>query len=135
MFSFVSAPLRPSAKLNYQAATRFIEHSLPDLTSGISFVQVYYCCDCLWGWMKVNPKVTYFSDQRQGLREISKGKVPKMNYYTESGSGQRKRKYPSSGKSSVQTVAKEFLEKAARELLGNNEGGFKGPLVEISDDD
>lgn len=34
-FKFVlPAPLRPSATLNYQAATRFIEHSLPDLTPG-----------------------------------------------------------------------------------------------------
>ncbi|PIA45880.1 hypothetical protein AQUCO_01600257v1 [Aquilegia coerulea] len=30
--SLSKAPLRPSTTLNYQAATRFIEHSLPDLT-------------------------------------------------------------------------------------------------------
>lgn len=30
----LEAPLRPSTALNYQAATRFIEHSLPDLTAG-----------------------------------------------------------------------------------------------------
>lgn len=29
------APLRPSTTLNRQAATRFIEHSLPDLTPGV----------------------------------------------------------------------------------------------------
>lgn len=40
-------PLRPSATLNYQAATRFIEHSLPDLTP----------------------------DQKQSMREISKGEA------------------------------------------------------------
>nr|AFK43140.1 unknown [Lotus japonicus] len=39
------APLRPSTTLNYQAATRFIEHSLPDLTS----------------------------EQRQNMRNISRG--------------------------------------------------------------
>ncbi|MCL7040939.1 hypothetical protein MKW94_004754 [Papaver nudicaule] len=41
------APLRPSTTLNYQAATRFIEHSLPDLST----------------------------EQRQSMREISKGKA------------------------------------------------------------
>ncbi|KAI3997325.1 hypothetical protein MKX01_003128 [Papaver californicum] len=40
------APLRPSTTLNYQAATRFIEHSLPDLST----------------------------EQRQSMWEISKGK-------------------------------------------------------------
>ncbi|KAI3951877.1 hypothetical protein MKW92_021483 [Papaver armeniacum] len=40
------APLRPSTTLNYKAATRFIEHSLPDLST----------------------------EQRQSMREISKGK-------------------------------------------------------------
>ncbi|KAI6680409.1 hypothetical protein NL676_034290 [Syzygium grande] len=39
------APLRPSTTLNHQAATRFIEHSLPDLTP----------------------------DQRQSMRELSRG--------------------------------------------------------------
>ncbi|KAH9612680.1 hypothetical protein KSS87_022293 [Heliosperma pusillum] len=51
------APLRPSTMLNQRAATRFIEHSLPDLTP-----------------------------------------------------------------------AKEFLEKAARELIGESNGAVKGPL-------
>lgn len=41
------APLKPSATLNYQAATRFIEHSLPDLTN----------------------------EQRQSMRDISRGGV------------------------------------------------------------
>ncbi|OAY71989.1 Nuclear nucleic acid-binding protein C1D [Ananas comosus] len=33
--SWSKAPLRPSTTLNYQAATRFIGHSLPHLTSGM----------------------------------------------------------------------------------------------------
>ncbi|XP_041022660.1 nuclear nucleic acid-binding protein C1D [Juglans microcarpa x Juglans regia] len=92
------APLRPSTTLNYQAATRFIEHSLPDLTP----------------------------DQKQSMRNISRGEGPKMKYLERS--VQKKRKYQSSEKQSVQTAAKEFLEKAARELLGDNKGGFRGPL-------
>ncbi|XP_059460432.1 uncharacterized protein LOC132189682 [Corylus avellana] len=99
------APLRPSATLNYQAATRFIEHSLPDLTQG----------------------------QKQSLRNISRGEGPKIKYLESS--VQKKRKYQSSEKPSVQTAAKEFLEKAARELLGDK-GGFKGPLqAEALDED
>lgn len=31
----ILAPLKPSSTLNRQAAARFIEHSLPDLTPGI----------------------------------------------------------------------------------------------------
>ncbi|KAB1204705.1 Nuclear nucleic acid-binding protein C1D [Morella rubra] len=100
------APLRPSTTLNYQAATRFIEHSLPDLTH----------------------------DQRQNMRNISRGEGPKIKYLERS--VQKKRKYQSSDKQSVQTAAKEFLEKAARELLGDNNCGFKGPLLaEASDED
>lgn len=44
-FDFVEAPLRPSTTLNYQAATRFIEHSLPDLTPGKVFIYPL-CQDC-----------------------------------------------------------------------------------------
>ncbi|KAK1385669.1 Nuclear nucleic acid-binding protein C1D [Heracleum sosnowskyi] len=48
------APLRPSATINAQAATRFIEHSLPDLTP----------------------------EQRQGMREISRrGEGPKFKNF------------------------------------------------------
>jgi hypothetical protein len=47
-FKFVlQAPLRPSATLNYQAATRFIEHSLPDLTRGRWFFTNYNVHDSL----------------------------------------------------------------------------------------
>ncbi|XP_030523475.1 nuclear nucleic acid-binding protein C1D [Rhodamnia argentea] len=95
------APLRPSTTLNHQAATRFIEHSLPDLTP----------------------------DQRQSMRELSRGGGPTPKSY------ERKRKYQSSGFQSVQATTKDFLEKAAQELLGSNRGGFKGPLIDDSDDE
>lgn len=63
------------------------------------------------------------------MRNISRGEGPKIKYLERS--VQKKRKYQS-----VQTIAKEFLEKAARELLGDNNCGFKGPLLaEASDED
>ncbi|KAL9313223.1 hypothetical protein ACSQ67_018675 [Phaseolus vulgaris] len=99
------APLRPSTTLNYQAATRFIEHSLPDLTS----------------------------EQRENMRNISRGDRTKTNLPGRAG---QKRKYQSSDKQSVKAAAKDFLEKAARELLGDNSSGIKGPLqVDMSEDD
>jgi exosome complex protein LRP1 len=65
------------------------------------------------------------SAQRQSMREISRGKRPV--------SGQKRKYEAASGKQSVQTAAKEFLEKAARELLGDdNDGALKGP-VQIKD--
>uniref|UniRef100_A0A5B7AN26 Nuclear nucleic acid-binding protein C1D n=1 Tax=Davidia involucrata TaxID=16924 RepID=A0A5B7AN26_DAVIN len=100
------APLRPSTTLNYKAATRFIEHSLPDLTP----------------------------EQKQNMRDISRGEGVKIKYLERS--VRKKRKYQASEKQSVRTAAQEFLEKAARELLGDNKGGLKGPLqLEASDDD
>ncbi|KAE8735907.1 pentatricopeptide repeat-containing protein [Hibiscus syriacus] len=100
------APLRPSTTLNSQAATRFIEHSLPDLTP----------------------------EQRLNMRQISKGEGTRIKY--SDSNVQKKRKYQSSEKQSVQNAAKEFLEKAARELFGDKKDGFKGPLqVDASDDD
>nr|ACU19282.1 unknown [Glycine max] len=99
------APLRPSTTLNYQAATRFIEHFLPDLTT----------------------------EQRENMRNISRGERPKTNRLGQAG---QKRKYQSSEKPSVQAAAMEFFQKAARELLGDNSGGIKGPLqVDILDND
>ncbi|KAK2445906.1 nuclear nucleic acid-binding protein C1D [Trifolium repens] len=91
------APLRPSTTLNHQAATRFIEHSLPDLTS----------------------------EQRQQMRNISRGEGQKRRHQERAG---KKRKIQSSERPSVQAIAKEFLEKAQRELLGGNNGGIRGPL-------
>lgn len=100
------APLRPSATINPQAAARFIEHSLPDLSS----------------------------EQKQSMREISRGEGHGFKYLNSN--LQKKRKYQSSEKQSVRSAAQEFLEKAARELLGDNKNGVKGPLqLEDSDDD
>lgn len=49
---------------------------------------------------------------------------------------QKKRKYESSSKHSVQVAALDFLEKATRELLGDNTSGFKGPIQnDVLDDD
>ncbi|KAJ4950438.1 hypothetical protein NE237_027270 [Protea cynaroides] len=87
------APLRPSTTLNYQAATRFIEHSLPDLTP----------------------------DQRQSMRDISRGEEAK-NKFSEGRNSRKKRKCQSSEKQSVRAAAQEFLEKAAKELLGDSIG-------------
>ncbi|CAN1316263.1 Nuclear nucleic acid-binding protein C1D, partial [Linum perenne] len=97
------APLRRSTTLNYQAATRFIEHSLPDLTP----------------------------EQRRNMKDIIRGEGYRMSY-TET-SIAKKRKFPASSKSLVQAAAKEFLEKAAREIVGVQTGGFKGPIQVDSD--
>lgn len=45
----------------------------------------------------------------------------------------KKRKYQSNEKQSVQFAAKEFLEKAAREINGNDENRLKGPLMAAAD--
>lgn len=94
------APLKPSATVNPQAAARFIEHSLPDLTP----------------------------EQRQSMRAISNNQEGRMKY---SNRNEKKRKYQSSEAKSVREAAQEFLEKAARELLGENNGGMKGPLAPV----
>jgi exosome complex protein LRP1 len=101
-FFFTVGPLRPTTVLNRQAATRFIEHSLPDLTS----------------------------TQKQSIRDLSKGEKSRIRY---SETSARKRKYQSNEKQSVQSAAKDFLEKAAREIIGHNENGLKGPLVAAAD--
>ena len=69
------------------------------------------------------------------MRNISKGEGKRTNYLDKN--VQKKRKYQSTEKQSVQTAAQEFLEKAAREVLGDNKGGFKGPLVveDLEDED
>ncbi|KAH9760312.1 nuclear nucleic acid-binding protein c1d [Citrus sinensis] len=110
----LSAPMRPSTTLNYQAATRFIEHSLPDLTH--EFVN------------------SSRAAQRKSMKGIARGEGPRIKYTDRS--AQKKRKFQSSEKMSVQTAAKEFLEKASRELLGDTQDGFKGPLqIDASDKD
>ncbi|KAJ6329919.1 hypothetical protein OIU76_008693 [Salix suchowensis] len=95
-------PSHRSTTLNYQAATRFIEHSLLGLTP----------------------------EQRKSLRNISKGEGPKIKHTERS--ARKKRKCDTSEKQSVQTAAQDFLEKAARELFGGNTDGFKGPLIKNS---
>ncbi|KAF9662053.1 hypothetical protein SADUNF_Sadunf18G0013300 [Salix dunnii] len=95
-------PSRRSTTLNYQAATRFIEHSLPELTP----------------------------EQRKSMRDISRGEGSKKIKYMER-STHKKRKYDTSEKQSVQAAAQEFLEKAARELFGGTTDGFKGPLIKV----
>ncbi|XP_022888671.1 nuclear nucleic acid-binding protein C1D-like [Olea europaea var. sylvestris] len=100
------APLRPSATINPMAAARFIEHSLTDLSP----------------------------EQKKSMKEISRGEVTRIKYVDRS--VKKKRKYQSSEKQSVRAAAQEFLEKAACELLGDNQSGIKGPLQpENSDDD
>ncbi|KAL0312125.1 UNVERIFIED_CONTAM: Nuclear nucleic acid-binding protein C1D [Sesamum radiatum] len=71
---------------------------------------------------------------KKSMREISRGESPRIKYSDRS--LQKKRKYQASEKLSVRAAAQEFLEKAARELLGDNKNGVKGPLQpEDSDDD
>lgn len=60
------------------------------------------------------------------MRDISKGEGPKMKYLERN--VHKKRKCQSSEKQSVRAATQEFLEKAARELLGDNRSGIKGPL-------
>lgn len=68
------------------------------------------------------------------MKDISRGEGLRMKYIETS--VHKKRKYQSSEKKSVQTAAKEFLEKASRELLGDTESGFKGPLqFDAADED
>lgn len=60
------------------------------------------------------------------MKHISRGESTRIKYAERS--VQKKRKYQSSEAKNVQAAAKEFLEKAARELLGDNKDGFQGPL-------
>ncbi|KAH0461599.1 hypothetical protein IEQ34_009174 [Dendrobium chrysotoxum] len=99
------APLRPSLKLNPQAATRFIERSLPDLAP----------------------------EQRKSLHDISRGKGDRTTSFMTS-RAKKKAKYQSPEKQSVRAAAQEFLEKAARELFGSNDSSVKGPLQHLNSD-
>lgn len=67
------------------------------------------------------------------MREISKGEGTRIKYLERV--VHKKRKYQSTDKQSVQSAAQEFLEKASRELLGDNKSGFKGPLRQPEDSD
>ena len=68
------------------------------------------------------------------MRGLSKGEGTRIKYLERN--VHKKRKCQSGQKQSVQTAAQEFLEKATRELLGDNKDGFKGPLKpQDSDDD
>lgn len=60
------------------------------------------------------------------MKDIRRGEGTRIKYTERS--VQKKRKYQSSETKNVQAAAKEFLEKAARELLGDNKDGFQGPL-------
>ncbi|THU58303.1 hypothetical protein C4D60_Mb03t12790 [Musa balbisiana] len=100
------APLRPSTRLNSQAATRFIGHSLPNLTP----------------------------EQRQSLRDISRGDFVRIRP-SDNHRAKKKRKQQKPERQSARAAAQEFLEKAARELIGAGELGLKGPLQEISDEE
>ena len=62
------------------------------------------------------------------MRAISKVEG-KMKYSERA--NQKKRKTPISDMKSVREAAEVFLEKAARELLGENIGGMKGPLAPV----
>lgn len=67
------------------------------------------------------------------MRDISRGEGSNIKYLERK--VQKKRKYQSPNKQSVQSAANEFLEKAAREILGDSEGGRKGPLQANSSDE
>ena len=68
------------------------------------------------------------------MREISRGEDTRSGF--PHNQVQKKRKHASSEKQSLRAAAEEFLEKAARELLGSNDHGVKGPLQnDISDEE
>ncbi|RWV85428.1 hypothetical protein GW17_00052781 [Ensete ventricosum] len=128
------APLRPSTRLNSQAATRFIGHSLPDLTPGTQahFNSLLWIIPLLL--LDSNRRHVYVSEQRQSLRDISRGDFVRIRS-SDNHRAKKKRKQQKPEKPSARAAAQEFLEKAARELCGASELGLKGPLQEISDEE
>ncbi|KAJ3693346.1 hypothetical protein LUZ60_008826 [Juncus effusus] len=99
------APLKPSTRINTRAAARVIGHSLPQLTA----------------------------EQKEGLRDISKGNEDRMIKLSADKRVRKKRKQSLNGPQ-VKKAAEEFLQKAAKELLGgNSEGGVRGPLRNLGD--
>jgi len=85
---------RPTTTLNAQAATRFIEHSLPDLTT----------------------------EQRRDMRDISRGMGPNRNSREDHGK-KKKRKHDLAEKQSVAAAAAAFLAEAQKELFGGRNLG------------
>ncbi|XP_076911299.1 uncharacterized protein LOC143569216 [Bidens hawaiensis] len=67
------------------------------------------------------------------MREISRREG--TNRARAEGNASKRRKYLSSNKTSVKTAAQDFLEKATRELLGEDKGSMKGPLKPRDDGD
>lgn len=67
------------------------------------------------------------------MREVSRREG--VNRRHSEGNVSKRRKYLSSNKTSVKTAAQEFLEKASRELLGDNKSSFKGPLKPQDEDE
>ncbi|KAI9106633.1 hypothetical protein K1719_022161 [Acacia pycnantha] len=99
------APLRPSTTLNRQAATRFIEHSLPDLTP----------------------------EQRQNMRSLRRGERPMMNNQERIGQKRKyesseKQSVQAAAKEFLEKAAREILGTNA----GGIKGPIP---VDISDDD
>lgn len=66
------------------------------------------------------------------MREISTREGTTIKYLERN--VHKKRKHESTERKSIQSEAKEFLQKAARELLGDNKGSFKGP-IQLEDSD
>lgn len=133
----VPAPLRPSTTINYQAATRFIEHSLPDLTPGAvqSAIAKPGAASFFSAFMHGKLKIySGFSEQRRSMKDISRREGANGRSAEHRGS-RKKRKYETSDNKSVRAAAQEFLEKAARELLGSNGCGLKGPLRDIASEE
>lgn len=60
------------------------------------------------------------------MRDISRGEGSSGNHFERN--MHKKRKHESPEKKSFKAATEEFLEKAARELLGENKRGFKGPV-------
>lgn len=70
--------------------------------------------------------LSHSSEQKQSLRDISRGEGSSIKPFERN--VHKKRKHESPEKKSVKAATEEFLEKAARELLGENKRGFKGPI-------
>jgi len=85
---------RPTTTLNAQAATRFIEHSLPDLTT----------------------------EQRCDMRDISRVMGPNRKSREDHGK-RKKRKHDLAEKQSVAAAAAAFLAEAQKELFGGRNLG------------